>query len=834
MKTTLLSRLSLMALALLCSTLSFATQYCQETLTSGSNTIQVSCKLMGTDQYQILIEGTGLVGLGGSFAEVNGVGGYYLNGDHCVVSADGTSITVDITSTVAPVIYTPLYVLMPGEVNFGSINNIEWVTCGGGSTDNVAPVLGACALQGTPTFNSATIAVSATDDVTNPVTAFVVNDAANGVVNRTVQAAADVITINGLSKNTLYNLTINAKDQAGNVSANDTTITFTTADRPSDCSGSLGHFGNPTVTKIDYSISYQGGAIMFEVTPIAAGDSITFCEVQTTVGNNVATIAANKAAYPMTGQTAGAEIGVRFLYGLNTMPGMEMTSENVTLNDAQIVYYVVGECSTGVVIPTSPQEAAPSPAIYPAGKAIAIFSDVNGQLANTDFNPNWGQPTQVSFELIDGNNTMVYTSFTYQGIALAGDINANSMDSIHIDVWSETALAPRLFPICRTMTNGEQSYTLNLVPGQWNSFNIPVSYFTNLGLDMSGIFQFKMDDGNNAKIYIDNLYLFSTSVDQDTIAPANLTAVAGAITYNSIELILNATDSSGVISYHILYDTLEVTTSGNSAEVKSYVVNGLEESTAYSFAVVALDLTGNASDTVTVTATTTAGPARPTVAAPVPTISAEDVISIYSDSYTPACEWALGSWGQSTVTSLYSVEENEMMKLENFNYLGLELNGNEAAFDASEMTHLHIDVWTPNATQFQITPIWGGEALYTCTPLATETWNSYDIPLTAFAGINLENIYQIKVVGNNTAYLDNIYFYKQQESAVVTPTTDAVVFAKNGVLYINGLNQERVAIYTANGQCVYMATEAANQLSIELQKGVYLVTIGTKTVKVVL
>ena len=534
------------------------------------------------------------------------------------------------------------------------------------------------------------------------------------------------------------------------------------------------------------------------------------------------------------GVTEGTEMAIRIMYSLTNMPGNEMSSENIALTDPNIIYYVAGDCSTGVVIPTAPTTAAPTPRIFAAGKTITIFSDVNNQLAGIDYNPFWGQSTLVTFDTIDNNNTMKYANFNYQGTDFGFDINAASMDSLHIDLWSETAFSLNLFPICRTQAQGEKSFTITVTAGEWNSIDIPVSYFTNLGLDMSGIFQLKMDGGAGQTFYIDNIYFYTISVDVDSEIPTDFTAVPGTITHNSIELILNAADNSGSINYTIINGLDTMHTAGVSETDKSFIVRNLEESTAYTFYVIAADATGNSTDTITVSVSTIAGPAKPTTAAPAPTAAQEDVISIYSNHYDAATTFAFGSWGQSTIASFYNIDEEEMIKLEEFNYLGLELNGNEANFDASEMTHLHIDVWTPNGTSFQITPIWGSEAIYTCTPLETETWNSFDIALTNFASIDLTNIYQIKLVGNGTHYLDNIYFYKANETSLEEVTSNVTVYSKNGTLYLNDINGETVTIFTTTGQCIYMNQQVDNTLQVNLEKGIYLVRVGTKTMKVVL
>ena len=200
-----------------------AKQYCSEVLTSGENTITFTAQKLSEGAYQILIEGENLAGFGGSFMNVNGVAGYSLQ-EHQVVAEDGTSITVNITSTTDPSFYTPLYVLMPGEVNFGTLTDIEWGTCGTAVEDNEAPVMGTATVN-TVTHNSVTIAVDATDNV--GVLLYHVVDATNSLDLR-IAPVDGQIALTGLASGTEYNLTITALDAAGNESANNATVNFTT------------------------------------------------------------------------------------------------------------------------------------------------------------------------------------------------------------------------------------------------------------------------------------------------------------------------------------------------------------------------------------------------------------------------------------------------------------------------------------------------------------------------------------------------------------------------------------------------------------------------------
>jgi hypothetical protein len=330
----------------------WATQYCQTPITATDNvtTVRLSCQMISDGNYQIKIESDAdMDGLGGSFCYINGVGGYQLSAlPGYNLSSDKKIITVDIPSTSAPNLHTPLYILMPEEKNFPWPSDIEWGLCSSGSTDNVPPVMGSASVVGTPAYNSVNLLLSASDDVTSPVVSFIVNDVANNIVNKILTAdGSGNATLSGLNPGTTYNLTINARDAAGNVSSNSVSLTVTTADRSSDCSGDKGHFGTPSLTKIHYSIQYFGGNVIYTISPIDAARTIDYAEVQASPGGNHAmTIAGDgkSATYTMSGLSVGTSVGVLFLYSFDNMPGNEMTSQSTSLSDANTIYYKVGDC----------------------------------------------------------------------------------------------------------------------------------------------------------------------------------------------------------------------------------------------------------------------------------------------------------------------------------------------------------------------------------------------------------------------------------------------------------------------------------------------------------
>ena len=131
MKKHFLKSFALLAMLFSALTMS-AKQYCQEPLTlNGGATIQLSCELVSAGNYRITIEGENLAGLGGSFYNPGGV-----DLRTAITTNTATKIVCDIEAASAPTLYTPLYVLCPGEQNIDWPNDIDWTgTCGeGGET----------------------------------------------------------------------------------------------------------------------------------------------------------------------------------------------------------------------------------------------------------------------------------------------------------------------------------------------------------------------------------------------------------------------------------------------------------------------------------------------------------------------------------------------------------------------------------------------------------------------------------------------------------------------------------------------------------------------------
>ena len=165
----------------------------------------------------------------------------------------------------------------------------------------------------------------------------------------------------------------------------------------------------------------------------------------------------------------------------------------------------------------------------------------------------------------------------------------------------------------------------------------------------------------------------------------------------------------------------------------------------------------------------------PSVAAPTPTRSAADVISLFSDAYTdvPVDTWRT-DWSVATLTDT-DVAGDAVKRYTNLSFVGVETIANQ--LDITGMTHVHVDVWTPDATLFGLKLVdFGADGAFEgdddveyqldfANPAQGE-WIGYDIPLSDFTGLTTQsNIAQYIFVatpsGAATVFVDNFYFYAE-------------------------------------------------------------------------
>ncbi len=180
----------------------------------------------------------------------------------------------------------------------------------------------------------------------------------------------------------------------------------------------------------------------------------------------------------------------------------------------------------------------------------------------------------------------------------------------------------------------------------------------------------------------------------------------------------------------------------------------------------------------------------PTDAPPAPTQEEGVVISLFSDAYADVTvdTWRTG-WSAADFSDT-TIAGNAVKRYTSLNFVGIETV--TAQINATAMTHVRFDLWTPNATTFRLKlvdfgPTGGysgdggdGEGDDSEHEIAWENpsqgeWISYDIALNSFSGLaSRGNIAQIifsaATAGEVTAFIDNLYFYND---GTVVPTTIA-------------------------------------------------------------
>jgi len=179
----------------------------------------------------------------------------------------------------------------------------------------------------------------------------------------------------------------------------------------------------------------------------------------------------------------------------------------------------------------------------------------------------------------------------------------------------------------------------------------------------------------------------------------------------------------------------------------------------------------------------------PTVAATTPTTPSNKVISLFSNAYTNvAVDTWRTSWSSASLEAV-QVAGNDTKKYTNLVFVGVETVGANL-INATAMTHLHLDVWTPDVTTFKVklvdfgaNAVWNGanqvddvEHEITLSP-TTSTWNNYNIPLSDFTGLTTRaHLAQYIFSGAPTGkvYVDNVYFYDGTATATSNVTENNI------------------------------------------------------------
>ena len=310
-------------------------------------------------------------------------------------------------------------------------------------------------------------------------------------------------------------------------------------------------------------------------------------------------------------------------------------------------------------------------------------------------------------------------------------------------------------------TDDQKGLVVELQGQQWNAIEFDLTEF--VGLDWSSIFQFKFDlPVGGTTFAIDNVYFYRETEIADTEAPTDVVATLKSASYPSVVITCQAADNSGIVSFDIFDGETKVATNGaESGKPVDVTVAGLEAGKTYNLSVVAYDINENKAAAVTVEAATLAFP----IAAPAPTKEAENVLSIYSNTYTPA--WTTlqsfneGWWAAPQMAEIELAEGDKALYYYGFStgMIGWQFG----EFDATGYTTFSMDIYPLADGTIDCGPLSIGEGNdYAQASISVKgnEWNTITIDLT---GKDLTKIYQVKMINYyalQAFFVDNVYLYK--------------------------------------------------------------------------
>ena len=163
----------------------------------------------------------------------------------------------------------------------------------------------------------------------------------------------------------------------------------------------------------------------------------------------------------------------------------------------------------------APIASAIAPSARNDEDVISIFSDVYTDVAGSNFYPNWGQNTIYTAFDLNGDAMLQYSNLNYQGIDIGSEIDASAMEILHLDIWTPDAASIDIFPLPNGVAPADERFvTKNLTVNGWTTINIPMADFTDQGLPVDKLKQFKFV--GSGTVFIDNIYFYKAPTPKGT------------------------------------------------------------------------------------------------------------------------------------------------------------------------------------------------------------------------------------------------------------------------------------------------------------------------------
>jgi hypothetical protein len=456
-----------------------------------------------------------------------------------------------------------------------------------------------------------------------------------------------------------------------------------------------------------------------------------------------------------------------------------------------------------------PSVGAPAPPARNAWDVVSIFSGAYDNITLNELPTSWSDLALAPFsvESIGGNDTWKFGGeFLGMVTNYGSGINLTQMTTMHIDYWTPDNKI-MIAKLVNTIDGGEANTIVQdpVVTGTWRSVDIPMAQF-GASLNKSKITQILLDPQlGGSTVYVDNFYFYRPASAAPSPTITNFSVPAQLVGAANFAITPPTSNSAGAFTY----------TSSNTQVARIVNGNMIRVVRGGTSIITATQAAAGSFGSGTITATFDVNFPGPGSPAPAPTVDAASVLSIFSDSYiNRAGTNFYPNWGQTTQKTDVVLEGNNMLKYSKMNYQGIQLVTEPTPLNVSAMTHLHLDIWTPNCTSFKVFLINQAiiEQAVTITPTVSG-WNRIDIPLSQYNLVALNNIGQFKLeatpAGSSEIYLDNLYF------AVLT---SKVKDAQCGVT-LEAINTQIFAdVVTGTQMYKYEVTNGSNVRTFETTK----------------
>jgi len=430
----------------------------------------------------------------------------------------------------------------------------------------------------------------------------------------------------------------------------------------------------------------------------------------------------------------------------------------------------------------APNDSGTWPALWMLGKNI---NEDGGFFDATFGNTNWPACGEIDImehgifanQPINYVGAAIHTPSSYGNTVNKGGIQATDIaNNYHVYSmnWSPNQIT--------FLLDNVVFYTYN--PSVKNASTWPFNQdqYILLNIAMGGFAGTIPSNFTQSSMIIDYVRVYQNTV-VDTQAPTNFVANVGNVTNSSIELLLNANDNSGTVSYSISYSGGTINVNNPSGNQKSVIIPNLLSNTNYTFSVSASDISGNAyvNNPIVLNATTTG---------------------------TTQCS---GTDTESQQGS-FSIGYNYA-----FETIGTDVKITFELLDTDKVGVVAY-LWKQSPfTEYQMTNVTGKIFTYTITGQTIGQTITYAVKFAYAGGLSVTKYFNY-VVGNNCSLaVDDFSF--TDDFDFINPVSDYLnIKSKNKI--------DKVEIYNLSGSLVLQANIDTNLIDVtNLSKGIYILGV---------